>query len=232
MSFRAAGEHLAVDLPGGTALFTTRRGGVSEGPYASLNLGANTDDAPAAIAANRERAARLAGAPIAVVHQVHGTEIVTADPGAAPDADGQVTAAAGLAPVVLVADCLPVALVSPEAVGILHAGWRGLHGGILAAGVRRLRDLGATRVAAAIGPGIEPCCYEVGDELREAFGTRGRTLDLPGVAAGQLAAAGVDELHSSGLCTACARRDGAPLFFSHRRDNGVTGRQAGIAWRS
>ncbi|MGZ6697705.1 MAG: polyphenol oxidase family protein, partial [Solirubrobacteraceae bacterium] len=166
------------------------------------------------------------------VNQVHGTGVVTADPHAAPDADGLVTAAAHLAPLVLVADCLPVALISPEAVGVLHAGWRGLHGGILAAGVRALRELGATRVAAAVGPGIGPCCYEVGDEVRAAFGTSQRTLDLPAIAAGQLAAAGVEEVHDAGLCTHCARRDGEPLFFSHRRDRGVTGRQAGIAWRS
>jgi YfiH family protein len=230
MSFRAAGEHIAIDLPGGTALFTTRHGGVSKGPYASLNLGLHTDDDPAAVAANRERASSLAGGPLAAVHQVHGTDVVAAGD-AVPDADAQVTAD-GHAPLVLVADCVPVVLVAPAAVGVVHAGWRGLHGGIVANAVRALRDLGATRVAAAVGPAIGPCCYEVGDELRAAFGTTGRTLDLPGLAAAQLAAAGVAEVHSAGLCTACATRDGEPLFFSHRRDRGVTGRQAGIAWRS
>lgn len=232
VSFRAAGDHLAIDLPGGTALFTTRRGGVSEGPYASLNLGVHTDDDRAAVTANRERAAALAGAPLAAVHQVHGTTVVTAGGEAVPDADGQVTGARTLALLVLVADCLPVALISPEAVGVVHAGWRGLQGGILGNGVRALRDTGATTLTAAIGPAIGPCCYEVGDELRAAFGTGERTLDLPAIAAGQLAAAGVGEVHTAGLCTACAERDGASLFFSHRRDRGVTGRQAGIAWRS
>ena len=232
MSFRAAGDHLAIDLPGGTALFTTRHGGVSAGPYASLNLGVRTEDDPAAVAANRERAAALAGAPLAAVHQVHGTTVVTADAEAVADADAQVTVDGDLAPLVLVADCVPVALISSEAVGIVHAGWRGLHGGIVATGVRALRDLGATEMAAAIGPSIGPCCYEVGDELREAFGTTDRTLDLPAIAAGQLAAAGVGAVHATGLCTACAQRDGEPLFFSHRRDDGATGRQAGIAWRS
>jgi YfiH family protein len=230
MSFRAAGEHIAVDLPGGTALFTTRHGGVSEGPYASLNLGSHTDDDPAAVAANRERAAELAGRPLAAIHQVHGTDVVAAGD-AVPDADAQVTSD-GRAPLVLVADCVPIVLIAPEAVGAVHAGWRGLHGGIVANAVRALRDLGATRVAAAVGPAIGPCCYEVGDELRAAFGTVERTLDLPGIAAGQLAAAGVDEVHGAGMCTACTERDGAPLFFSHRRDRGVTGRQAGMAWRS
>lgn len=231
MSFRAAGDHLAIDLPGGTALFTTRRGGVSAGAYASLNLGPHTGDDPEAVAANRERAAGLAGRPLAAIHQVHGTAV--AEAGAeVPDADAQVTAGGDRAPLVLVADCLPIALIAPEAVAIVHAGWRGLHGGIVANAVRALRDRGAADVAAAIGPGIGPCCYEVGDELREAFGTGERTLDLPAVAAGQLAAAGVGEVHATGLCTACAERDGEPLFFSHRRDRGVTGRQAGIAWRS
>jgi YfiH family protein len=230
MSFRAAGEHIAVDLPGGTALFTTRHGGVSEGPYASLNLGSHTDDDPAAVAANRERAAELAGRPLAAIHQVHGTDVVAAGD-AVPDADAQVTSD-GRAPLVLVADCVPIVLIAPEAVGAVHAGWRGLHGGIVANAVRALRDLGATRVAAAVGPAIGPCCYEVGDELRAAFGTSERTLDLPGIAAGQLAAAGVGEVHAAGMCTACTERDGAPLFFSHRRDHGVTGRQAGMAWRS
>lgn len=230
MSFRAAGEHIAIDLPGGTALFTTRHGGVSEGPYASLNLGTHTGDDPAAVALNRERASGLAGRPLAAVHQVHGIDVVEAGEGV-PDADGQITTD-GRAPLVLVADCVPIVLIAPEAVGTVHAGWRGLHGGIVVNTVRALRDLGAMEVAAAIGPCIGPCCYEVGDELRAAFGTTARTLDLPAIAAGQLAAAGVVDVHATDLCTACAQRDGAPLFFSHRRDHGVTGRQAGIAWRS
>jgi polyphenol oxidase len=220
-----------VDLPGGTALFTTRHGGVSEGPYASLNLGLNTDDDERAVAANRERAAELAGRPLAAIHQVHGTHV--ADAGSpTPDADALVTTEAGVAPLVTVADCVPIVLIAPEAVGVVHAGWRGLHGGIVANAVRALRDRGATSVAAAVGPAIGPCCYEVGDELRAAFGTHERTLDLPAIAAGQLAAAGVAEVHAVGLCTACTEQDGEPLFFSHRRDRGVTGRQAGIAWRS
>jgi hypothetical protein len=83
-------------------------------------------------------------------------------------------------------------------------------------------------VAAAIGPGIGPCCYEVGDDVRAVFGTSERTLDLKTVARERLRAAGVAEVHDCGLCTACD----AERFFSHRRDRGVTGRQAGLAWRS
>jgi copper oxidase (laccase) domain-containing protein len=88
--------------------------------------------------------------------------------------------------------------------------------------------LGRGPVAAAIGPGIGPCCYEVGDDVRAVFVTSEPTLDLKAVARARLQAAGVQEIHDCGLCTACD----AQRFFSHRRDRGVTGRQAGLAWRS
>ena len=224
--------HVRIELDGGTVLFTSRRGGVSEGPYASLNLGPWTADDPAHVAANRERVRALAGgARLAQGHQVHGTRVVV-DATGAEDADGQVTTDPEGAPIVLVADCLPIALVAPEAVGALHAGWRGLADGIVAQGVGALRRAGASRVAAAVGPGARGCCYAVGDGLRTAFGTSGETLDLAAIAAGQLAAAGVDEVHDTGLCTICATDEDGPRFFSHRRDGGVTGRQAGVVWRS
>jgi polyphenol oxidase len=225
VSFRAAGEHLAIDLPGATALFTTRRGGVSEGPYASLNMGSWTQDDPWRVAANRERVRAQAGAArLAQGHQVHGTQVVVDGQGG-EDADGQVTTQAGVAAIVLVADCLPVALAGPDATGVVHAGWRGLAGGVLEAGVAAL---GRGPVVAAIGPGIGPCCYEVGDDVRAVFDTAERTLDLKAVACARLRAAGVEQIHDCGLCTACDPR----RFFSHRRDRGVTGRQAGLAWRS
>ncbi|HEU4978247.1 MAG TPA: laccase domain-containing protein, partial [Solirubrobacteraceae bacterium] len=107
--FETAGEHLAIALPGGRALFTTRRGGVSEGPYASLNLGSWTDDEPGRVEENRRRAAAIAGgARLAQGHHVHGTRVdtVRAPPAQPSDADGQATAARDLAPIVLVADCL------------------------------------------------------------------------------------------------------------------------------
>jgi len=232
VSFVAAGEHLAIALDGGSALFTTRRGGVSEGPFASLNLGSWTDDDPERVRANRAAVERLGGGRLAQVHQVHGTRVIEARPrpeGAPPpDADGQVTSARGIAPMALTADCLPVALVAPEAVAMVHAGWRGLAGGVLAEGADALRALGASRIAAAIGPGAGPCCYEVGPEVHAAFGTSGRTIDLKALARERLEAAGVAEVHDCGLCTICDPE----RFFSHRRDDGVTGRQAGIAWRS
>ncbi|MEA2229631.1 MAG: purine-nucleoside/S-methyl-5-thioadenosine phosphorylase / adenosine deaminase, partial [Solirubrobacteraceae bacterium] len=228
VSFSSVGTHLGIVLPGGTALFTTRRGGVSEGPFASLNLGLWTDDEPGHVRKNRARVQRIGGGRLAQAHQVHGTTVVEADPDVVPEADGHVTAQAGVAPIVLVADCVPVALVAPEGVAMLHAGWRGLAGGILAEGVARLRGLGAGRIAAAIGPGAGPCCYEVGPEVHAALGTSGRTVDLKAIARTQLEDAGVAEVHDAGLCTMCDPE----AFFSHRRDGGVTGRQAGVVWRS
>jgi purine-nucleoside/S-methyl-5'-thioadenosine phosphorylase / adenosine deaminase len=223
VTFRAAGEHLAIDLPGGTALFTTRRGGVSEGPYASLNLGLWTDDDPGCVQLNRERVQVQVGASrLAQGRQVHGTRVVVDGQGI-EEADGQVISGRGVAAVVLVADCLPVALAGPERVGVVHAGWRGLAAGMLEGGVEAT---GA--VAAAIGPGIGPCCYEVGDDVRAVFGTSERTVDLKAIARARLEAAGVRDIHDCGLCTSCD----AERFFSHRRDRGVTGRQAGLAWRS
>jgi YfiH family protein len=134
-----------------------------------------------------------------------------------------VTTVREVAAMVLVADCLPVAVAGPDAVAMVHAGWRGLAAGVLEAGVEAT---GA--VCAAIGPGIGPCCYEVGDDVRAVFGTSERTLDLKAIARARLQAAGVHEIHDCGLCTSCD----AERFFSHRRDRSVTGRQAGLAWRS
>jgi polyphenol oxidase len=228
VSFSELGDHLAIALPGGTALFTTRRGGVSDGPFASLNLGLLTDDDAERIRENRARVERISGGRLAQARQVHGTDVVPADPDTMVEADGQVTTRAGVAAVALTADCLPIALVAPEGIGMLHAGWRGLANGVIANGVEALRQVGAGRIAAAIGPAAGPCCYEVGDEVRAAFGTSGRTVDLKAIARKRLTAAGVEEVHDCGLCTI----HDPERFFSHRRDRGVTGRQAGVVWRS
>ncbi len=240
--FHAAGDHLAIELGGARVLFTTRRGGHSTGPYASLNLGRLTDDDPEAVRRNREGLEKLLGVRLAYGRQVHGTRVRRiAGGGAAGDsggeeADGQATAGPGIAPMVLTADCLPVAIAGRDAVAMVHAGWRGLADGVLRAGVAAVRELGASGpLSAAIGPGAGPCCYEVGDEVHERFAEcgsgmrRGRNLDLKAIARLELQRAGVGVVHDSGLCTICA--DPA-LFFSHRRDRGVTGRQAGIAWLS
>src|SRR5579875_1669793 len=202
------GEHLAVDLPGATALFTTRRGGHSDGPYASLNLGLNTDDDPAAVQRNHAAVQAAVGRPLAAVRQVHGTTIhpVGRDDGERPEADGQLATEPGRAPIVLVADCLPIVLAAPGAVAVLHAGWRGLAGGIVPSGLRALRDAvgPGVPVCAAIGPGAGRCCYEVGDEVRTAFAPYaavaqdGRRLDLKAIARAQLEADGVSAVHDLG----------------------------------
>jgi len=251
--FRVAGEHIAVELPGAEALFTTRRGGMSSGPYESLNLGrtaieATPRDDRLVVAANRALVtAQVAEGTHHFAHgrQVHGSRVArvtTAPSGAweaarpgAQVADGQATARGDVAGVVLVADCLPVAISGEGAVAIIHAGWRGLAGGVIEAGVRALRDLGAVPpLAAAIGPGAGGCCYEVGPEVREAFADcgpgpgDGRRIDLKAIAAARLRAAGVPDVHDVGLCTLCCDPS---LLFSHRRESGLTGRQAGIVWR-
>jgi polyphenol oxidase len=232
---------LEAELGGARAVFTTRLGGISEAPFDSLNLGILTGDRRDAVVENRTRVARaleLEPERIVISRQVHGVELAShadpqdpspyAKPGSPiPDLDGHVTATPRLAPLVFVADCLPVALVGPRGLALLHCGWRGLGGGIL--------ERGATAVAATaatIGPGIGPCCYEVSDEVLEHFRglgsgvARGPMLDLREVARRQLAAAGVEQIEVAGLCTSCE----AELFFSHRRDGGRTGRQAGLAW--
>ncbi len=243
MKWRDSGEvrWLDADLGPARAAFTTRLGGVSAEPFDTLNLGLLTGDDRDTVKANRERACAAIGVESANVlsgHQVHGAELQLRDAQARPngfskpgaelsEADGQLTGTPGLAPLVLVADCLPVALASPRTVGMLHCGWRGLATGIVQRGVAAS---GATR--AAIGPGIGPCCYEVGEEVLSAFQhlgsgiADGRMLDLSEVARWLLAEAGVDEVEVAGLCTSC----NPDLFYSHRRDGGRTGRQAGLAW--
>jgi len=232
-----------VRLPGATVTFTTRRGGVSEGPYESLNLGILTDDRPERVTENRHRAAGQAGVEpdrMAMGWQVHGTELrewsepppdrAYAEPGGKDleRVDGHLTREPGLGLLVLVADCFPVALSDGDQAAILHCGWRPLAGGIVERALARFDS----PPSAAVGPGIGGCCYEVGDEVREAFAgiegaAQGRMLDLRAVIAAKLAAAGVTDVQHVDECTSCSPE----LYFSHRRDGGVTGRQAGIIVR-
>jgi len=222
-------------LNGASVLYTARDGGVSEGPYAELNLGLKTDDDPEAVSANYDLLAVQTGVSrrdFALGNQVHGIEVRAhreppSDADRLRDADGQATRLAGVAPMVLVADCLPVALSAGDGVAMLHAGWRGIAGGILQRGVAMLRGLGATGdIHAAIGPGAGACCYEAGDEVHAAIGhSVGRNVDLKAAAAERLQAVGVAHVEDVGICTICDER-----YFSHRRSGGITGRQAGVVW--
>jgi polyphenol oxidase len=223
---------------GARALFTGRAGGVSAPPFASLNLGRWTDDDTEAVERNRERVAARAGLPLERVaqgRQVHGAVVrrVARLPVEVEDADGQATPLEDAGVLVLTADCLPVALAAHGAVAMVHAGWRGLADGVIEEGVAALREVGGrSDVVAAIGPGAGGCCYEVGDDVRTALGQEPlgapAPIDLKALARERLLRAGVATVHDCGVCTMCTDPE---LFFSHRRDGPVTGRQGGIAWR-
>jgi YfiH family protein len=172
--------------------------------------------------------------------QVHGAAVLRADgspPSTGPEADALVTTEPGRPVVVLTADCAPIAIASDDAVGVVHAGWRGLVAGVVDAAVRHLRELGRGPVRAVIGPCIHAARYEFGrsdlDELVARLGphVQGKTadgkpaFDLPAAVHGALAAAGVSHVDDVDVCTAAS-----PDHFSHRRD-GETGRQAIVVVR-
>jgi polyphenol oxidase len=218
--------------------FTTRLGGVSEGPFASLNLGRKSGDDVARADENRRIACAAIGADVeklALNYQVHSDRVLRATPALRNErADGLWTDEPGLPILAMSADCLPIALVRVEtdqpALAVLHAGWRGLLGGIIGAGVHALGD---GELAAAIGPAIGPCCYEVGEEVAQPFRDRfggdvvhEHRLDLWASAERALRAAGVERIHRLDRCTFCEPE----TFFSHRRDAGRTGRQGVIAY--
>jgi YfiH family protein len=211
--------------------FSTREGGVSAGAYASLNLGLLTKDEPVNVEENRRRlCAEVDADPerLALNRQVHGTTVRRASAGDRHErADGLWTDEPGVPMLAMTADCLPVAIARTNgdkpALAIVHVGWRGLADGVIASGVQALGG----RLAAAIGPAIGPCCYEVGPEVAALFDddvVAGRKLDLWSAAERALRAAGVEEVERTDVCTSCH----SELFFSHRRDDGVTGRQGVI----
>lgn len=224
-------------------LSTLRAGGVSAGPYASLNLAAHVGDGAAAVARNRlllREAARLPAEPW-WLEQVHGTDVVLHEGAGAPArADAAVAFQSGRVCAVMTADCLPVVFADRRGtrVATAHAGWRGLAAGVLEATIASL-GAPAAELHAWIGPAISQAAFEVGAEVRAAFlarlpgsdecfaaNERGRfQADLYGLARRVLQAAGVCNVHGGGWCT----HDDAGRFFSFRRD-GVTGRQATLAW--
>lgn len=218
-------------------VFPTRNGGVSSGAYASLNLGLLTADEPANVAENRRRLCDLVGTNVerlAMNRQVHAATIQRAAAGVRDrEGDGLWTDERQLPMLKLTADCLPVAVARTRgepALALLHVGRLGLLEGVVAAGIAAI-DGGPC--AAIVGPGIGPCCYEVGDEIRSAyrerFGpsvVRGRRLDLWTAAERALHDAGVQTVERTDVCTACHPGE----YFSHRRDAGVTGRQGVIGY--
>lgn len=229
-----------------------RSGGVSEGPYASLNLGLHVGDDAEHVIENRRRAAEALGFPLSAMvcaEQIHGARVsvVSAkDVGkgatdyatAIPGVDAFITAAPDVLLSLYFADCLPIFFASTEGsvVGLAHAGWRGLVGGVLENTVTMLIQvfgIAPNNVVVGIGPGIGPCCFEVGPEVAAQFpasvvdrvGEKPR-VDLATAAALRLTECGIlpKNLHSAAECTACH----GDRYFSHRRDQGKTGRMAAM----
>lgn len=227
--------------PEALLLFSTRRGGLSHAPYDSMNLGRSTADDPAAVTANRERllgTASLSPHRLATAGQVHGARVVEATaPGHHPECDALVTRVPGVVLAVTTADCMSLLYHAPGVVAAAHSGWRGTAGGMPVAALEavcRLAGCAPDAVTVAIGPAIRGCCYEVGDDVAAHFpaaalrAVDGRPrLDLPTVATLALLAAGVSpaSLQDTEACTACE----PALYYSHRRDRGVTGRHWGVA---
>ena len=233
--------------PGVRAVCTARDGGVSTGPYASLNIGDHVGDDAQCVGRNRALFERAIGARPVYLKQVHGSGVAVLD-GTTEDgteADGCWTSVRGVACTIMVADCLPVLFATADGakVAAAHAGWRGLAGGILEATVRALAAEPASLVA-WLGPAIGPQAFEVGAEVKEAFERRdpgaskhfkpyrpGKWLcDLPALARMRLQSQGLERVHgndgSQGWCTVA----NPSRFFSFRRD-GASGRFAAAIWR-
>ena len=236
--------------------FSTREGGVSEGPFASLNLGRSVGDDPEHVAENARRFARELGltpGQLVSANQVHGetiVEVTGAQPGplvpaAIADADGLVTRARGVALGIRTADCVPVLIHAPDvgAIAAVHAGWRGAVVGIAGKAVARLEELyGAdpAKMIAVIGPHIRSCCYEVGLDVAGQFearfgkgvaapsgqGRQAARLDLEEANRRALTEAGIlpENLDALPECTSCDPQ----RFFSHRRDQGRSGRHLSV----
>ncbi|WP_153109914.1 peptidoglycan editing factor PgeF [Propionivibrio limicola] len=229
------------------SLITTRRGGVSTGPYASLNLGDHVGDDPRAVAANRVLVAEAVGAPPVWLNQVHGTSVVDAAIHLAavvpPEADAAWARAPSVVCTAMTADCLPVLFcdTAGTVVAAAHAGWRGLLAGILEETIAAMR-VPAGEILAYLGPAIGPDAFEVGSEVRAAFMARtpeaavafrpsseggdGKWLaDIYLLARQRLAQQGVRKVFGGDFCTVTDRE----RFFSYRRD-GQTGRMASMIW--
>lgn len=223
------------------ALVTTRAGGVSRGPFASMNLASHVGDAPAAVAENRRRLRERLPAEPLWLNQVHGREVACADRSpAGVEADASFTGQAGRVCAVLTADCLPLLLCDEggSVVGAAHAGWRGLAGGVVEAALQAMR-VPPQDVLAFLGPAIGPQAFEVGEEVRAAFmaqsmdaaaafaekGDGKWRADLYLLARQRLETLGVARIYGGGRC--CFTESGS--FYSYRRER-VTGRMASLIW--
>lgn len=224
---------IQLELPGANVVFTTRQGGLSTGPYESLNVGRLTDDDPDTIERNiASLCDKCSFEEIQFLEQVHGDQVHVANElqVAMPQADAATTSLTNFALAATGADCPPVALSDGEHVAIVHCGWRPVAAGL----IEKTASAFSPGFHAAIGPGICQEHFEVGPEVVEQLGetgadnAAGRQLDLRGVIADRLRAIGADSVTDVDRCTYCEPAE----FFSHRRDGGVTGRQAGIVWRS
>ena len=220
--------------------FFTRRGGVSEGPWAALNCSLSGQDAPDRVRENRRRAAGELGLPLSALHgltQVHGIDVAEVDAagwleGQGPRADALVTRRAGVVLGIVTADCAPVLFADPVAgvIGAAHAGWRSAVGGVIEATIAAMAALGAVpgRMLAAVGPCIGQASYEVGPDLRDAVLARDAAdarhfapglrpdrwqFDLQGYCAARLTAAGVGTVETADTDTLAE----TGRFFSHRR---------------
>jgi YfiH family protein len=223
------------------AVQTTRIGGVSAGPYASLNLGDHVGDDPAAVAQNRALLRINLPADPVWLKQVHGNAVVDADSaGGVPEADASVARKPGTVCAVMTADCLPLLLCDEAGtvVAAAHAGWRGLAGGVVEAAVRAI-NVAPERLLVWLGPAIGPQTFEVGEDVRQAFLSHhagavqafaphgdGKWLaDIYLLARQRLALLGVSRVYGGGLCT----YSDSERFYSYRR-NGATGRMASLIW--
>jgi polyphenol oxidase len=216
------------DEPGYVVAFTTREGGVSDGVYASLNLTGGTGDAPERVAENRRLACAAVGLDegrLSFNRQVHSPTVHRAGRRGI-EGDGLWSDEPGEAMLAFSADCLPIAIARTDGgrrLAVLHAGWRGLSEGVVAAGVAAL---GEGETAAIVGPAIGPCCYEVGAEVSSLFDedlTVDGRLDLWTAAERALRRTGVTRVDRVDLCTRCDDR-----FFSHRRSGRARGAQGVI----
>lgn len=226
------------------AVVTTRSGGVSAGPYATMNLGRNVGDEATSVAENRRRFEAFLPAQPAWLNQVHGTTVASFPASAPPGpADAAVTREPGVVCSIMTADCLPVLFTdrSGSVAGVAHAGWRGLAAGVLDASVAALANLGVRpgELLAWLGPAIGPAAFEVGADVHSAFcdvdvgaapcfvpHRKGKWhADLYGLARRSLARAGVTSVHGGGFCTLS---DTARLF-SYRRERD-SGRMATAVW--